>query len=787
MKIMAPAGDSERLTAALKAGADEVYMGIAGFGARHFAPNFSIDEYCTAIDLAHQYGVAINLTLNTIMSDEELNAIWPSIARLYEQGLDAVIVQDWGVARWLQCNFPDLELHASTQMSLAHAEELNWLADNGFKRAVLARELTLNELETIRKKTQLELEVFASGALCLACSGKCYLSSFIGGRSGNRGRCTQPCRQFYRIREKTLNYNTVQEGFFLSLKDQWQDEKEIRLLWNMGIDAIKIEGRMKAPEYVYEAVRYYRTILDLLESENTQYENRSKYVISTEGKVPSARPERLAQLFNRGYGHGYFKEVDPPIKNRFFSSNQGVEIGQIQEERVVLSKPVRNGDGIVYLDKQFRKISGQNISRILLQQKRGIRTIKVDSAKEGDIVLFGDLPPENAVYVYRNYDYTLNREIVNMIQQTTRYSPVNAKIHAVIGQPLQLTLTCRKTSVTLSSETILEASKKIPANEEALQKDLDRFGGSLFYLNRCSITMDSNVFVPKSELNRLRQEAVIQLGDRIVASYRRSSVSTPPPEYKAIPFVITNEKAGNPDEILSKLAVSVRTQVQYDICQKFGIQTIYAATVPVRFGDFWRNLPTKGYRPLAGSLVEALWFEKQGIPFTVDWPFNIGNMQSILFLMERFKQIQTLYISPELSERSCQNLAKRVKGWRDQFPHLAIPIYGFLPGMFTRVTLFEDSNVSLLNQDNREIDVYRNKDWYEFGERENMTGSTVYDGEQLNLIDAIPWLLKNDFSELRLDFTRENAAQVLAILKQATDPACGSYNIHSYGFSKGIF
>ncbi|MBP5621532.1 MAG: U32 family peptidase, partial [Thermoguttaceae bacterium] len=374
MKIMAPAGDQERLVAAIKAGADEVYMGVAGFGARRFAKNFSVDEYAAAIDLAHRSNVSVHLTFNTILSDAELNFVYPNLKRLYETGLDEVIVQDFGVATWLRESFPELPLCASTQLSPGNAIELNWYEKQGFRRAVLARELSLDEIRSIRERTTIELEVFASGALCLGCSGKCYLSSFIGGRSGNRGMCAQPCRQYYKA--QTLGASgeessSAEYGYFLSLKDQLQGSAEIAELMKIGVDSIKIEGRMKSPVYVYEVVRYYRDLVDRISGVSKEVSDKRLSIKQAADAAPktfdeAARRLDVASVFNRGYDRGYYYEHDPNIVNEFYSSNFGVEVGRVRRDAVRLSQPLRNGDGVVFLDDTARKLGGLNVSGITL-------------------------------------------------------------------------------------------------------------------------------------------------------------------------------------------------------------------------------------------------------------------------------------------------------------------------------------------------------------------------------------------------------------------------------------
>lgn len=256
MKVIAPAGSIEKFYSAIKAGADEIYMGLKGFGARRNAINLTIDEYKEALDYAHMKDVRVFLTLNTIMTDKEIEGIAINLGKLYSWGLDAVIVQDFGFVNFIQNNYPKLEIHASTQMTIANHKEANCLKKLGFTRVVLARELSFDEIKMIRAKTDIELEVFVAGALCVSYSGNCYMSSFIGGRSGNRGMCAQPCRKKYFI-----DKNRKSE-FLLSPNDQMYTYEQIQKLKSIGIDSIKIEGRMKDERYVYQTVNLYRNYVD---------------------------------------------------------------------------------------------------------------------------------------------------------------------------------------------------------------------------------------------------------------------------------------------------------------------------------------------------------------------------------------------------------------------------------------------------------------------------------------------------------------------------------------------
>lgn len=790
IKIMAPAGDWERMLAAIKGGADELYMGIAGFGARRFATNFTVDEYCAAIDLAHQYGVSVHLTLNTILSNREMDELYGDIARLYQTGLDAVIVQDWGVIRWLRANFPDLPLHASTQMSITQPEEIEWLEKNGMKRAVLARELSLEEIEEIRKRTQLELEIFASGSLCLSCSGKCYLSSFIGGRSGNRGMCTQPCRQYY----KRLSPDPVHEGFLLSLKDQLQDENDLEKLAKMKIDSIKLEGRMKSPVYVYEIVRYFRILLDKIQAGKGKEPSIRRAIKGEPIANEKADRERIVSLFNRGYDKGYLYDHDPNIVNEKFSANFGFEIGKIRGKAILLSHPVRNGDGIVYLDYHLQKLGGKNVDWIDLIHTSGGRGRKVDSASAGDQVVFDEPPPEKAVYVYKTNDFLLNREITNLLQQVQRYSPVDADLKAHFGKPFKLTLQNDRGSITVLSDTPVEKAKKIAMDPESLRESFDRFGDSPYWLRNCKIEMDPDLFIPKSLLNKLRQEGTEALLQKTLESYRRPSSGSEINNLsgrKKRKKIDSKEETGD-DSLIKYLTCAVRTPEQFQACMKFGISRIYYLAHPVSFDRSKRDEDPQGNLSeqlpdlLAGSLFDAIAYEKKRKPFAIDWTFNVGNTESVRLLRENFPMLETLYLSPELSESA---LAEIVEDLREdstiQPIRLGLPIYGYLAGMFTRKTLFSDREVLLENPTGHKIIVINHREWYRDGK--TMSGSTIINEDPLDIIDAIPWIRKTGFDEMRLDFTRESAADVLAILKRATSGLFDSYKIHSYGFGKGIF
>ncbi|MDD3225540.1 MAG: U32 family peptidase, partial [Clostridium sp.] len=257
IELLAPCGTMESLYAAVQNGADAVYLGGSKFSARAYAANFDEDNMIKAVNYCHSYGVKIYVTVNTLLKEEEIKDALMYAGFLRKIGVDALIVQDTGLIYLIRNNFPDFELHASTQMTIHNDMGAKYFIDKGFKRVVLSRELSLNEIEHISKDLKIETEIFVHGALCVSYSGQCLMSSLIGGRSGNRGRCAQSCRMPYTIEKGSDEI----KGYLLSPKDICT-LPEIHNIIKTGASSLKIEGRMKRPEYVATVVRVYRDLID---------------------------------------------------------------------------------------------------------------------------------------------------------------------------------------------------------------------------------------------------------------------------------------------------------------------------------------------------------------------------------------------------------------------------------------------------------------------------------------------------------------------------------------------
>jgi putative protease len=320
IELLAPAGSKEAFYAAVNNGADAVYLGGKIFNARQFANNFSNEDLKEIIAYAHFHGVKVYITVNTLIADTEIKDLLEYLVFLRNSGVDAIITQDLGVAKLVKEYIPDLELHASTQMTIHNSPGVQFLKEQGFKRVVLSRECSLEDIKNIHKEDKTELEVFIHGALCICYSGQCYMSSMIGGRSGNRGKCAQPCRLGYELMNDQ-GQKLTDESFgkhLLSPKDLNTSEFLIELL-EAGVTSLKIEGRMKRPEYVATVVRIYRQILD-------QYYAHEPISLTDENK------RDLKQIFNRDFTSGYFiKNQGADLMSYKKPNNRGIFLGRVQE------------------------------------------------------------------------------------------------------------------------------------------------------------------------------------------------------------------------------------------------------------------------------------------------------------------------------------------------------------------------------------------------------------------------------------------------------------------------
>ncbi len=513
-ELLAPAGGMEAFVAAVENGADAVYLGARAFSARGYASNFSEEELEEAIDYAHLRGVKVYVTVNTLLKEGEVENALKLLSWLRQIGTDAIIIQDLGLISLARKYLPDLPLHASTQMTLHNSEGAEFAKKLGIERVVLSRECSLEEIKQMREKTGTEIEVFIHGALCISYSGQCLLSSLIGGRSGNRGLCAQPCRKRYRLYCEGKLVKTT-GSYLLSPKDL-NTTSGLGALIKAGIESFKIEGRMKRPEYVAGVVRIYRRLID------RYLENPEGYSVSEEEQ------EALTQLFNRGFTQGYFFENPRwELMSRESPQNRGIPAGTIigydsrsNRIRVRLSLALSVGDGIMV---ESAELSPEDKGKIIssMYTRKG----QIYSAQTGDII---EIPFDSKVQsgstVYRTYD----KKLMDSLKKESESGDLRPKIPVFItatialGRPIKFEIKDKDSNtVTIESEYIVEKAKKQPTSKAQIEKQLSKLGNTLFKAAELHVSMEKDVFIPVGQLNELRTKAIEQLENLRISRWKR--------------------------------------------------------------------------------------------------------------------------------------------------------------------------------------------------------------------------------------------------------------------------
>ena len=720
MKIVAPAGNMERFYSAISATADEIYLGLKGFGARRNAENFTVEELKKAIDYAHLRGSRIFLTLNTIMTNREIELLYPILKDLYNYGLDAIIVQDLGYAEYLHKNFPSIEIHGSTQMTVANYYEINYLKELGFKRIVLPRELSFEEIKEIREHTDIELEVFVSGSLCISFSGNCYMSSFIGGRSGNRGMCAQPCRKEYKT-------SCGEKSYFLSPKDQLYGIDEIKKLQEIGVESIKVEGRMKDVSYVYETVSYFRNLINGIDKE-----------------------ENTHKLFNRGYSKGYFYDNDKNIMNRDYSYNMGEKIGEVVGKSIRLDEDVVSGDGITFVSKDYKNLGGTYINKIAYKNEKLVLNF-----------------PDGTKYIFRNYNKRLNDEISKKLKSTDKKLEINFDFIAKLNEKLILKIYLedengnRILNLEEISETLTQKAQKRAISEDDIKEKLSEIGDSEFTVKNIKIDIDENIFIPLSELKNLKRNAVEKFRERILSYFRRdldSELKENNQEY----FKLEIEK-DEPKDLEIRVIVSNEEQKNFleNIKDEYNIKEIYYRTYDIAKQSMLgqHNLDNK----LASNLYELL--ENKNSAVMLNWNMNIVNSYTINVL-EKIKKLESFIISPEINFSKIRELGKtRLKK--------ALLIYSKLKGMTIDVDIADSKNEIITNKENDKFNIIKNN-----------YGTEIFLDKPLNIINIMEDIKKLNVDIVVLEFTTETIEDIKKVLKQLKTRK-GEYR--EYNYKRGVY
>lgn len=519
VEILAPAGSVGSLQASFKAGADAVYVGGSKFGARAYADNPGDEDLIRALDYAHMRGKKVYLTVNTLVKETEMDMLAEYIGKVYEHGVDAVIVQDLGVLNYIGKNYPDLPIHISTQGAVTNHLAANHYPEN-VTRIVPARELTIEEIAKLKKETGKEIEVFVHGALCYSYSGNCLFSSMCGDRSGNRGRCAQPCRLKTDIRLQ--NGTSISNKYLLSPKDICTIDN-IPELVKAGIDSFKIEGRMKSTEYAAYMSYAYKYALDLYYDKGE--EGFYRFIKDNKEEWNDLKTG-MADLYNRGgFTKGYaFTSTGPDMMSVDKPNHHGTVVGKgiIRNGfvNITLDKKLYKGDVIELVsDKKSEYFSYTTPVEYTPDSLISFRAVKKEKEKYHN---------NESVVAVRMRCNSLLEEIADKYINPADKIDISAALYASPGSEMVLTLTCeigtggeKRIIITSVSDGVVSEAKNAPTSEDSVKEKLLRTGDSEFEIKDCLVELAGNCFIPKSFIGNIRRLAIDKLKEEIADSFKR--------------------------------------------------------------------------------------------------------------------------------------------------------------------------------------------------------------------------------------------------------------------------
>lgn len=670
IELLSPAGSIESFKAACQNGADAVYMGVDKYNARAMAVNFGINEYIECIEYAHIRGIKVYLTLNTLMYDDEIKEALDIVLKLYSKGLDAVIIQDIGLGMLIHKLIPKLPLHASTQMSVYSLDQVKYLEGIGFKRVVLARELSVDEIEYICKNTNLEIEVFIHGALCVSVSGQCLLSSTIGNRSANRGRCAQPCRMKYSL-YNSKGKELISNSYILSKKDIFGLEY-VNKLKEIGVTSLKIEGRNKNPEYVAGVTKNYRNAINNNINSNTKQE--------------------LMQLFNRGgISIGYFDGVKYKNSISLLSpKNTGIFLGKVIDKKGVYVKLKLEED--IDMHDGFEIYSEDKVISNIVTCIKNDKYVNVNSnMKKGEYVWIGDVKKSVKIgsNIYKTSSDKLNKKYrltySNNVENIK--NKVEVEINILKDKKIFAKVFLNNICINIDIDYIPQLANNKELDKEAVISAFSKTQDIPFIFDFKKINIDNKLFVPVSILNELRRKIVYE----ILKSYKINiNVSN---EQKLVEKllneeVVQNIKIKDSNKVNAKFLYKYDNKVNYakvdrlyidicdyikyreDILEKYKNVQIYIVIPNVVLSNKRKiildNIDEIFKDNISGVLLGSFEFFKlvlekkkqYNFVLVADYTLNISNIYSATFLVkEGFDVITPSY---DMSITDIENMSRYV-------------------------------------------------------------------------------------------------------------------------------
>ena len=653
VELLAPAGNMNSLKAAVMAGCDAVYLGGIKFGARAFSKNFDNEELVEAIKYCHLYGVKVYVTVNTLIYENEVKSFLEYIEFLHKNNVDAVIIQDFGMFDLVRKTFPNLELHASTQMHIHNLDGTQLMEKLGMKRVVLARETNIEQIKEIKTNSNVELEVFVHGALCISYSGQCLMSSLIGGRSGNRGACAGSCRLKYDIIDN--NGNRLNKGEYpLSTKDLNSLERVGDLI-DAGIASFKIEGRMKSPEYVFMVVSLYRKAID-------------SYYKYGYAKIDEDEVLKLRKIFNRNFVEGFLFNADNnDLINGYRPNHMGVPVGKIIDYRkgiakIKLTDNISIGSGLRVIGK--KNDVGISVNDFYINNKL------VKTATSGDVISIkvnSDVSVGDMVVI--TMDKELSDDIVALVNSDLRKVMISGKFYGHVGEKSKLIVSDGTNKICVCGN-IIDMSMNRPVDREIIYEKLSKLGDTVYKFTELEIDIEDNIFIPLKEINELRREAINKLNDARLYN---------------IPFIKNKYNIDVPDyqkeRLLTCLVNNINTYNNLDrkydsiYCEEKIDNTIYKLPRVINSYQYTNELVMVG---------EIGAFNKLGNVDT-DFSLNVVNSYTVAFLHSLGARKVTL--SYELNDSQIKDIIDNYHDRYGKHPNLELIVSAYEEVMISKFSL----------------------------------------------------------------------------------------------------
>lgn len=768
IELLAPVGSFDALKAAVQNGANAVYLGGKDFSARASANNFDREELIEAVKYAHIRDVRVFVTTNTLIKQDEIEDFVEYAKFLYDIDVDALIMQDIGVAMLIHDLLPDFELHASTQMVAHSLEDVQYLESIGFKRVVLARELTVDEIKYICDNTNVDIEVFVHGALCVCYSGGCLMSSMIGNRSGNRGRCAQPCRQKYTMIDISTGEEIHSNGEYLLSTKDLNTIEDVDKIIETGVLSLKIEGRMKKPEYVATVINSYRNAID-------EYQATKKVNISTETM------EDLYTIFNRKFTKGLILgEVGEDVMNSNVPNNQGLYVGKVVDYnkkakrlKIKLEGTLKKGDGI--------NLGGGTIGRII----KGKEIAQIGYKGETiELDFIGEARKNQPVF--KTSDTNLIDKAQKTYTQDKEFakSLIDAEITIKLGEYPELKLIDKNNnSVTVKGDKLVEKALKVALGEEKIETQIKKLGNTPYELDDLKINLDEGVSMPISLINQMRREAIELLDEARIPvkgrAYKDSKIKYSPKKYAK--DINSNSKIrvkiNNIEALKSIINLDIDMIYYEDVAtleQAMAMATannkklIYSAPRIVRNKEYKRLEKSNEYckeNVQISALGQVKYYKEnsENVSFDVDYYLNPFNSETI----NHYKKegATTVCISQELNIHEIKETTK----YTDM--EIETVAYGYIPMMLSEYcpmgvvarSCKKDKRCSTCKESKYVLRDFKGEE-YRISQ-DLFCRSTIYNSIANCLINNLDELSDAGINVFRLDFTHESPELISKITK----------------------